>query len=234
MYGAHMTKHQVVVQCNSRPWHTYCRGFSRLWYTFSTTQESDWLANIVCPCECSLDQSSLRHVPAWCWPGLLEVVFSFLRLGHLLVGASTVKKEVWDNLPTLPTPCQPLTFFYSFDCGCCSDRWSTWKIGLWDLRDSGETLPLNVRNWTCFVLMINSSLLKHGDECFEPASCPCLWKGKEFYPGDMVSSPCHQWWALCTTHTTHRDHSLLPPHHLWAPTVVLYKLVFDPLPAVIC
>ncbi|XP_076584321.1 otogelin [Chaetodon auriga] len=35
-------------------------------------------------------------------------------------------------------------------------------------------------------------LLKHGDECFEPASCPCLWKGKEYYPGDRVTSPCHQ------------------------------------------
>nr|XP_020443987.1 otogelin-like [Monopterus albus] len=35
-------------------------------------------------------------------------------------------------------------------------------------------------------------LLKHGDECFEPAACPCLWKGKEYYPGDRVSSPCHQ------------------------------------------
>ncbi|XP_031704638.1 LOW QUALITY PROTEIN: otogelin-like [Anarrhichthys ocellatus] len=35
-------------------------------------------------------------------------------------------------------------------------------------------------------------LLKHGDECFEPAFCPCLWKGKEYYPGDRVSSPCHQ------------------------------------------
>uniref|UniRef100_A0A3Q4GTW6 Otogelin n=1 Tax=Neolamprologus brichardi TaxID=32507 RepID=A0A3Q4GTW6_NEOBR len=35
-------------------------------------------------------------------------------------------------------------------------------------------------------------LLKHGDECFEPAACPCLWKGKEYYPGDRVSSPCYQ------------------------------------------
>uniref|UniRef100_A0A672GQ44 Otogelin n=1 Tax=Salarias fasciatus TaxID=181472 RepID=A0A672GQ44_SALFA len=35
-------------------------------------------------------------------------------------------------------------------------------------------------------------LLKHGDECFEPAACPCLWKGKEYFPGDRVSSPCHQ------------------------------------------
>ncbi|XP_076003159.1 otogelin [Genypterus blacodes] len=37
-----------------------------------------------------------------------------------------------------------------------------------------------------------AGLLKHGDECFLPASCPCLWKGKEYYPGDRVSSPCHQ------------------------------------------
>ncbi|KAM9408251.1 otogelin [Pholidichthys leucotaenia] len=34
-------------------------------------------------------------------------------------------------------------------------------------------------------------LLKHGDECFEAAACPCLWKGKEYYPGDRVSSPCY-------------------------------------------
>ncbi|XP_067347301.1 otogelin [Channa argus] len=37
-----------------------------------------------------------------------------------------------------------------------------------------------------------AGLLKHGDECFEPAACPCLWKGKEYYPGDRVSSPCHE------------------------------------------
>ncbi|KAK1802104.1 hypothetical protein P4O66_004448 [Electrophorus voltai] len=37
-----------------------------------------------------------------------------------------------------------------------------------------------------------AGLLKHGDECFEPIACPCLWKGKEYYPGDRVSSPCHQ------------------------------------------
>ncbi|XP_061606093.1 otogelin isoform X2 [Phyllopteryx taeniolatus] len=37
-----------------------------------------------------------------------------------------------------------------------------------------------------------SGLLKHGDECLEPEACPCLWKGKEYYPGDKVSSPCHQ------------------------------------------
>ncbi|TRY85791.1 hypothetical protein DNTS_014593 [Danionella cerebrum] len=37
-----------------------------------------------------------------------------------------------------------------------------------------------------------AGLLKHGDECFDPHACPCLWKGKEYYPGDRVSSPCHQ------------------------------------------
>ncbi|XP_072554297.1 otogelin [Paramormyrops kingsleyae] len=34
-------------------------------------------------------------------------------------------------------------------------------------------------------------LLRHGDECFEPEACPCVWKGKEFFPGDKVTSPCH-------------------------------------------
>ncbi|KPP69837.1 otogelin-like [Scleropages formosus] len=34
-------------------------------------------------------------------------------------------------------------------------------------------------------------LLRHGDECFEPETCPCVWKGKEYYPGDKVTSPCH-------------------------------------------
>ncbi|XP_030649228.1 otogelin [Chanos chanos] len=36
-----------------------------------------------------------------------------------------------------------------------------------------------------------AGLLKHGEECFQPESCPCLWKGKEYYPGDKVTSPCH-------------------------------------------
>ncbi|XP_035275409.1 otogelin [Anguilla anguilla] len=35
-------------------------------------------------------------------------------------------------------------------------------------------------------------LLKHGDECFQPEACPCFWKGKEYYPGDKVTSPCHR------------------------------------------
>lgn len=126
-------KHQEVVQCNSRPWHTYCRGFSHLWYTFWSTQESDWLANIVCPCECSLDQSSLRRVPAWCWPGLLGEVFYFLRFGNLLEflgrGFNSEEGSVGqraDLANTLPT----LDFFCSFDCGCCSHGKKNWTVGL--------------------------------------------------------------------------------------------------------
>uniref|UniRef100_A0A8C8SMQ0 Otogelin n=1 Tax=Pelusios castaneus TaxID=367368 RepID=A0A8C8SMQ0_9SAUR len=34
-------------------------------------------------------------------------------------------------------------------------------------------------------------LVKHGDACFEPNECPCLWKGKEYFPGDKVISSCH-------------------------------------------
>ncbi|XP_004621722.2 otogelin [Sorex araneus] len=34
-------------------------------------------------------------------------------------------------------------------------------------------------------------LLRHGDACFLPEECPCTWKGKEYFPGDQVTSPCH-------------------------------------------
>ncbi|KAM6158513.1 otogelin [Rhynchocyon petersi] len=34
-------------------------------------------------------------------------------------------------------------------------------------------------------------LLRHGDACFLPEECPCTWKGKEYFPGDQVLSPCH-------------------------------------------
>eukprot|EP00071_Canis_lupus_P030061 XP_022263618.1 otogelin isoform X6 [Canis lupus familiaris] len=34
-------------------------------------------------------------------------------------------------------------------------------------------------------------LLRHGDACFLPEDCPCTWKGKEYFPGDQVMSPCH-------------------------------------------
>ncbi|XP_074131877.1 otogelin [Sminthopsis crassicaudata] len=34
-------------------------------------------------------------------------------------------------------------------------------------------------------------LVKHGDECFVPDECPCSWKGKEYFPGDVVNSSCH-------------------------------------------
>uniref|UniRef100_A0A8C2YUV7 Otogelin n=1 Tax=Chinchilla lanigera TaxID=34839 RepID=A0A8C2YUV7_CHILA len=40
-------------------------------------------------------------------------------------------------------------------------------------------------------------LLRHGDACFLPEECPCTWKGKEYFPGDQVVSPCHTWlWYL--------------------------------------
>nr|XP_033784676.1 otogelin [Geotrypetes seraphini] len=34
-------------------------------------------------------------------------------------------------------------------------------------------------------------LFKHGDECFEPDACPCSWRAKEYFPGDIVNSSCH-------------------------------------------
>ncbi|KAM9301713.1 otogelin [Gastrophryne carolinensis] len=34
-------------------------------------------------------------------------------------------------------------------------------------------------------------LVKHGNECFTPDACPCSWKAKEYFPGDMVNSSCH-------------------------------------------
>ncbi|XP_075423815.1 otogelin isoform X2 [Ascaphus truei] len=34
-------------------------------------------------------------------------------------------------------------------------------------------------------------LVKHGDECFAPDACPCSWKAKEYFPGDIVNSSCH-------------------------------------------
>ncbi|XP_029438960.1 otogelin [Rhinatrema bivittatum] len=34
-------------------------------------------------------------------------------------------------------------------------------------------------------------LVKYGDECFEPNACPCSWRAKEYYPGDMVNSSCY-------------------------------------------
>ncbi|XP_072277685.1 LOW QUALITY PROTEIN: otogelin [Pyxicephalus adspersus] len=34
-------------------------------------------------------------------------------------------------------------------------------------------------------------LVKHGNECFPPDACPCSWKAKEYFPGEVVNSPCH-------------------------------------------
>ncbi|XP_063044345.1 otogelin [Engraulis encrasicolus] len=62
-----------------------------------------------------------------------------------------------------------------------------------------ETCESHLLNLTCSVhepcipgCVCPEGLLKHGDECFLPAACPCLWKGKEYFPGDQVTSPCHQ------------------------------------------
>ncbi|XP_073514042.1 otogelin [Phyllobates terribilis] len=33
--------------------------------------------------------------------------------------------------------------------------------------------------------------VKHGAECLQPDACPCSWKAKDYYPGDIVQSPCH-------------------------------------------
>nr|XP_055062769.1 otogelin isoform X3 [Misgurnus anguillicaudatus] len=83
--------------------------------------------------------------------------------------------------------------FYE-DCGNRVDRLSASK-GL-ACEQTCESFLLNL---TCSAhepcvpgCVCPAGLLKHGDECFEPQSCPCLWKGKEYYPGDKVSSPCHQ------------------------------------------
>ncbi|XP_004635011.2 otogelin [Octodon degus] len=48
-------------------------------------------------------------------------------------------------------------------------------------------------------------LLRHEDACFLPEECPCTWKGKEYFPGDQVTSPCHtcvcqQGLFQCTLH----------------------------------
>ncbi|KAM5138248.1 otogelin [Mantella aurantiaca] len=34
-------------------------------------------------------------------------------------------------------------------------------------------------------------LVKHGNECFPPDACPCSWKAKEYFPGEVVNSSCH-------------------------------------------
>ncbi|XP_058017509.1 otogelin [Ahaetulla prasina] len=39
--------------------------------------------------------------------------------------------------------------------------------------------------------MCPPGLFKYGDMCFKPNECPCIWKGKEYFPGDKVISSCH-------------------------------------------
>ncbi len=82
--------------------------------------------------------------------------------------------------------------------------------------------------FSMFTGMINCAcvyfrLLKHGDECFEPHACPCLWKGKEYYPGDRVSSPCHQWWDYINSHSVHSFLCVFTPVSLLYYIFTYYK-----------
>uniref|UniRef100_A0A8C1G9J5 Otogelin n=1 Tax=Cyprinus carpio TaxID=7962 RepID=A0A8C1G9J5_CYPCA len=94
--------------------------------------------------------------------------------------------------PLSDTLCPPGQFYE--DCGNQVDRHMANK-GL-ACEQTCESYLLNLTcstNEPCVPGCIcPAGLLKHGDECFEPHACPCLWKGKEYYPGDRVSSPCHQ------------------------------------------
>ncbi|XP_016092643.1 otogelin-like [Sinocyclocheilus grahami] len=92
----------------------------------------------------------------------------------------------------IDTMCPPGQFYE--DCGNRADSHSANK-GL----ACEQTCESYLLNLTCSThepcmpgCVCPTGLLEHGDECFEPHACPCLWKGKEYYPGDRVSSPCHQ------------------------------------------
>uniref|UniRef100_A0A673IFZ6 Otogelin-like n=1 Tax=Sinocyclocheilus rhinocerous TaxID=307959 RepID=A0A673IFZ6_9TELE len=94
--------------------------------------------------------------------------------------------------PLSDTMCPPGQFYE--DCGNRADGHSANK-GL----ACEQTCESYLLNLTCSThepcmpgCVCPAGLLEHGDECFEPHACPCLWKGKEYYPGDRVSSPCHQ------------------------------------------
>ncbi|XP_032894892.1 otogelin isoform X1 [Amblyraja radiata] len=62
-------------------------------------------------------------------------------------------------------------------------------------RKTCENLLLNVacpETMPCLSgCVCPDGLVKHEDECFKPEECPCLWKGKEYFPGDLVKSPCY-------------------------------------------
>ncbi|XP_041132308.1 otogelin-like protein [Polyodon spathula] len=93
--------------------------------------------------------------------------------------------------PSIDTKCPPGQFYFK-----CSDSLdsSTVSKGVTCER----TCESHLLNLTCSGhghcvsgCICPPGFLKHGDECFEPVACPCLWKGKEYYPGDKVTSPCH-------------------------------------------
>ncbi|XP_041075203.1 otogelin-like [Polyodon spathula] len=93
--------------------------------------------------------------------------------------------------PSLDTKCPPGQFYFK-----CSDSLNSSTVSKGVTCE--RTCESHLLNLTCSGqghcvsgCICPPGLLKHGDECFEPVACPCLWKGKEYYPGDKVTSPCH-------------------------------------------
>ncbi|XP_058857767.1 otogelin-like [Acipenser ruthenus] len=93
--------------------------------------------------------------------------------------------------PSLDTKCPPGQFYFK-----CSDSLDSSTVSKGVACE--RTCESHLLNLTCSGhghcvsgCICPPGFLKHGDECFEPIACPCLWKGKEYYPGDKVTSPCH-------------------------------------------
>uniref|UniRef100_A0A452VGL5 Otogelin n=1 Tax=Ursus maritimus TaxID=29073 RepID=A0A452VGL5_URSMA len=71
----------------------------------------------------------------------------------------------------------------------CSDMHTAPELSRERTCEQQLCLPVHAFLTTC--LPCPCSLLRHGDACFLPEDCPCTWKGKEYFPGDQVTSPCH-------------------------------------------
>ncbi|XP_067901966.1 otogelin-like [Heterodontus francisci] len=89
------------------------------------------------------------------------------------------------------TQCGPGQIY--FNCSAPASASET-SVGA-GCRDTCENLLLNIscpESMPCLSgCVCPSGLVKHEDECFKPNECPCLWKGKEYFPGDLVRSPCY-------------------------------------------
>ncbi|XP_067849686.1 otogelin [Heptranchias perlo] len=104
---------------------------------------------------------------------------------------------------TLDAQCGPRQIYFN-----CSDPLSGSEASVGaGCRETCENLLLNIscpESMPCLSgCVCPSGLVKHEDECFKPDECPCLWKGKEYFPGDLVKSPCytcvcHQGTFQCT------------------------------------